>query len=95
MAFDEDLSVFFDTELGAAVPAIYKGKTIPVIFNRPFLLEDGEVASIASSKPEATCRAADVSDARQGDRITIEGVTYKVVLPMPDATGITVLSLQV
>ncbi|MCE1274341.1 MAG: hypothetical protein LWW75_07450 [Chlorobiales bacterium] len=67
MAFAEDLSMFFDTELGAAVPAIYKGKTIPVIFNRPFILEEGEVASIASSKPEATCRTEDVQDARQGD----------------------------
>lgn len=95
MAFAEDLSMYFDTEHGPAVTAIYKGEPIPVIFNRPFFLEDGEVSSIASSKPEATCRTEDVQDARQGDRITIDGVTYKVVLPMPDGTGITVLSLQV
>lgn len=92
--FTEDLTPMFDTANGFAVSATFKSKSIPVIFDRQYFVEQSEFADIASSKPAATCKSSDVSGAKQGDTIVIGGVTYTVSVVMPDGTGVTVLSLQ-
>lgn len=94
MAFTEDLTPMFDTVHGFAVNATFKTATIPVIFDDQYYAEQGMDVDIASSRPAATCRTADVSTAAEGDSIVINGTTYYVTVVMPDSTGITVLSLR-
>lgn len=101
--FTEDLTPMFDPVYGFAVTATWNGTEIPVLFDREYFVDQPKFmgiedrmlyTDIVSSKPAATCRTSDVSAVKQGDTITIDGTTYTVVVPMPDGTGITVLSLQ-
>ena len=88
-----DLAFMF-SDNGLTVAATWNGATIWVYYDRPFFLAREEFADIATSKPQATCRTSDVSDAAQGDKITIDGTQYTVDVPMPDGNGVTVLGLM-
>jgi hypothetical protein len=50
--------------------------------------------SVDSTDPAFTCAAADVPGVKQGDTVSIRGITYNVVDPQPDGTGLIVLILS-
>ena len=89
MAFDEDLSVFFDTdEFADAVT--YNGAPLVGIFDAAYF----EASGIQGNQPVFICPTASVPAARHGDILVRSGVTYKVVGVEPDGTGITLLRLE-
>lgn len=49
---------------------------------------------VASSGPAAICSMLDAPSAARGDLLTIRGVDYQVVKPMPDGAGLVVLQLR-
>ena len=98
MAFDEDISLFFDTDDGFAVLATFKGETISVIVDDDYYTVQGEEVDISSSQLAAHCRTEDVVTAAQGDTLTIEdgdhAGDYTISNVRPDGTGVTVLALE-
>lgn len=70
--------------------------SIMVIFDKPYVGVDtnGEVV-VESTRPTATCKTSDVSDADHAATLAISGTTYNVVNVQPDGDGLTVLELQV
>jgi len=49
---------------------------------------------VASSGPSAVCSTLDAPAVARGDLLTIRGVDYQVVKPMPDGAGLTRLQLR-
>lgn len=99
MAFDEDRSLFFDTDDGFAVLATFKGEPISVIVDDDFYAVPGEEVDIASSRLTVHCQSTDVATATEGDALTIEegdrAGNYTIIPPIrPDGTGFTVLALE-
>lgn len=89
MAFQEDLSVFFDTdEFADAVT--YNGATLVGIFRDPYFEAEG----MQGSQPMFTYPTVGVLAPRHGDMLVRNGTTYKVVGVMPDGTGLTRLHLE-
>ena len=99
MAFDEDISLFFDVDDGFAVLATFKGETISVIVDDDYYTVPGEEVDISSSRLAAHCRTGDVVTAAQGDTLTIEegdnSGSYTITNVRPNGTGVTVLALEV
>lgn len=99
MAFDEDTSLFFDTDDGFAVLATFKGETISVIVDDDYYTVPGEEVDISSSQLAAHCRTEDVVTAAQDDTLTIEegdhAGSYTITNVRPDGTGVTILALEV
>jgi len=50
--------------------------------------------AFASLDPRLVCRTADVSSIVEGDLLTISAASYKVVVIMPDGTGMTEFMLE-
>lgn len=90
MAFAEDLTVFFNPAEFAEEVAL-NGVTVRGIFDDAYLFED--IQSSASA-PAVTLASADVPANPAGLPVVARGVTYKVVEPMPNGTGVTVLRLR-
>lgn len=90
MAFDEDPTLFYDTD-DFAVTATYDGATpVDGIFTRAYR----EVNGVGTYMPAFDCAAADVSGVTTGKQIVIEGTTYKVIDPRPDGQGFMKLLLN-
>lgn len=76
MAFDEDLTLFFDEDSGFAVEATYtpagfphpssQTRTISVIFDKEFFHQVGGDVGIIGDQPQALCIASDVADIENG-----------------------------
>jgi len=74
--FAEDHSVYFDTEMGFAVVAVYDGaQQIPVIFDNAFIEQLGMVAG---TEPLALAQASDAGADAVGKTLAIGGVTYTI-----------------
>jgi hypothetical protein len=69
------------------------GVTVRGIFDKEYLLEDLG-GGIATSGPVFTLASADVPAIVAGLALVVNGLTYKVVEPMPDGAGVTVLRLR-
>lgn len=88
-------------EFGAsAVYTTLTGRTYPAfdgILDKGFA-EAGTVegVGVASTEPRFTCRTADLpAEARDGDQLVVDGVTYRIIVREPDDTGdMTELVLQ-
>lgn len=97
--YEEDVDEFFDDdEFAEEAQYLPLGSTddpvpIDVIFDAPgTIVLDG--VGIESVAPRATCKLADVQDARHGDTLTVRGVSYVVQGYDPDGTGVVVLKLE-
>lgn len=92
MAFTEDLTVFFNPAEFADA-ATLNGVAVRGIFDNAYALQDvgGEVYA---SGPVFTLASSAVPANVAGAVLVVGGVTYKVVEPMPDGTGVTVLRLR-
>jgi hypothetical protein len=90
MAMTEDLSVFFDVAEFADA-ATLNGVSVMGIFDAAYLQEE---FGGSASTPAFTLASASVPAPVVGLLLVVNGVTYKVVEPMPDGTGITILRLR-
>lgn len=95
MAFDEDLSEFFDPDEFAdtatftpaggspsAVNGIYDGSYV-----EPF-------ADVEGNAPRFTCPTASIPDVQDGDALAVRGISFKVAGVQPSGQGKTVLVLK-
>ena len=91
--FLEDLSPFFDTATGFATSDTLAGLPVSGLFDSAYLLEDLG-GGVAASGPVYTLPSASVPASVVGAVLVHGGRSYKVVEPMPDGSGITVLRLR-
>jgi len=73
--------------------------TFTAIFDAQHMFEEvGGSVAFSVQQPRLTCRASDVDEIVEGDKVTltVEGVLkeYKIRAKMPDGTGITELQLE-
>lgn len=88
--FVEDFTPFFED---LAVAATLAGLPVRGIFDNAYAMDDmGGGAS--ASHPAFTLPSASVPTPVAGLSLVVNGTTYKVVEPMPDGTGLTVLRLR-
>lgn len=92
MAMVEDFAAFFQTA-DFAVNATLAGLPVRGIFDAEYQLQD-MASGVMSSAPVLTLASANVPANVVGALVVVNGLTYKVVEPMPDGTGITVLRLR-
>jgi hypothetical protein len=92
MPFAEDLSPFFNPQEFAS-DATLAGLPVRGIFDKDYIdLDVG--GSVAGSGPVFTLASSSVPADAAGAALVVGGVTYKVVEPMPDGTGVTLLRLR-
>lgn len=88
----EDFTVFFNAAEFAS-PATLAGVAVTGIFDKDYIdLDVG--GSVAGSGPVFTLASGSVPANVAGAALVVGGVTYKVVEPMPDGTGVTMLRLR-
>lgn len=81
-------------------PQIGEAATVTGIFDNDAVLVTGDGgAQVQTQAPVFTARTADLTalaagEIRQDDEIAIDGITYRVVAPRHDGTGMTVLVLE-
>ena len=73
--------------------ATLDGVEVSGLFDDEYLLDD-IAGGMAGSGPAFTLASSAVPPAVTGLALVVKGVTYKVVEPKPDGTGITVLRLR-
>jgi hypothetical protein len=75
------------------VNATLAGLPVVGIFDAAYQLQD-MASGVMSSAPVLTLSSADVPPNVVGASVVVGAVTYKVVEPMPDGAGITMLRLR-
>jgi hypothetical protein len=101
MAFDEDLSVFFDTD-ELAVDATLDGVAVRVVFDRAYQFGDVGGAGMASTQPVATIASSALPSSVEGKALVVSGsqpgfplsLSFTVVTHEPDGTGVSQLFLE-
>lgn len=98
MAFDEDLSGFFDPadfgEVGTVTPQNGAPSfTLNGILDTPFQQNRARDVVIVTDKPTFTCRSVDAAPIRRGDTLAVLGQTYDVLEVEPDGTGVSVVMM--
>lgn len=73
--------------------ATIAGLPVVGIFDAEYQLQD-MASGIMSTAPVLTLASANVPANVVGSSVVVNGLTYKVVEPMPDGTGVTVLRLR-
>jgi len=101
MAFEEDLSQFFDTADGFAVAATIQNatgtfvRTADVIFNTPSQSLQIFSPEAMVNSPNVLAKSVDVQDVRDGWRMVINSTTYRVSgAPEHDGTGVATVQLK-
>ena len=89
MAFTEDLSVFLSTS-DFAVSCSLGLVTINGILDNEYI----EINEVSTLSPVLVVKTADVSTAVEGDAITVDDVSYKIITKESDGTGMTRCILQ-
>lgn len=98
MAFEEDLSQFFDQKDFAVEAVIKSGaaviRTISVIFNDP--TQDVAVfdAEVQSNLPFAQCESSDLVGVTHAHTMTIGATVYRIKDIHSDGTGISIVQLR-
>lgn len=77
----------------ANADATLNGVAVQGIFDAAYALEDVG-GGVAVSGPVFTLASSAVPANVAGATLVVGGVTYKVVEPMPDGTGVTMLRLR-
>lgn len=81
------------SHLGNTAPTLAGVAIAGAIFDAEYQLQD-LASGIMSSAPVLTLASADVPANVVGASVVVGAVVYKVVEPMPDGTGITLLRLR-
>lgn len=92
-----DLDTFLnDDEFAEKFVFSRSGSTIKCIFDDAFAaaVEGGQ--GVETSQPQVVARDSDITGIVQGDTLTrvSNSVVYKVIKPMPDGTGMTLVLLS-
>lgn len=95
----DDRSYFYAVDdFGVAAtytPAGGVASTVNGVFDNDFVeVDTGGSVTFAQQQATFMCRTADVSNAAEGDAITISGENYIVRIVQPDGTGMTNLILE-
>ncbi len=99
MAFEENLSLFFDAEQGFAITATLKLadnslREIKAIFETPTQAVEIYDSSVESDSPRLTCQSADLAGFAARGEVTVNGTTYKAERIAHDGTGISHIFLK-
>lgn len=97
MAFVEDFTPFLDrSEFAEEALFSAAGSGLFTAVTVVFDLEYAETLEgmVGGAGPAAHCSVQDVPGAKRGDSLTVRGVVYQVVEPMPDGTGWQTLRLR-
>jgi hypothetical protein len=91
-----EIDCFFDAGFESDATLVVSGssKSIKVIFDNEHYGEKVYDQEINSSMPVATCKTSDLTGLKQGDTLTVNAVTYKILDIQPDGTGLTKLILK-
>ena len=92
MPLVEDFTAFFNAAEFAS-PATLAGVAVTGIFDKAYIDLDAG-GSLAGTTPVFTLASSAVPANVAGAALVVGGVTYKVVEPMPDGTGVTMLRLR-
>lgn len=92
--FTEDMTPFFDTDVGFAQSATVAGLSVAVIFENGHSLGDVGMLGMASAQPALVLRTADVPADPVGNAVVVNGGTYLVAAHEPDGTGLSRLLLE-
>lgn len=101
MAFEEDISVFFEdvavsfaTEF-SYTPAAGDTQQVRGIFDAAYIGVDGGGVPVAANQPQIVYATSNIQPAPQyGDSVQINNKDYMIVNVQPDGTGITTLLLD-
>lgn len=95
--FDEDLSLFFDTDDFAVRAVIKRGTTFIIELDAIFTAASQSVeiydAEIEEPLPTLMVRSGDISGVRRGDAVTVSGSSFRVEKITPDGTGVSIVFL--
>ena len=70
-------------------------KTVKGVFDNDYeAVNAGGSMGFAITRPRFYCRSADVLGVEDGDTLEIDSVDYKIVVVMPDGTGMTEMMLE-
>jgi hypothetical protein len=100
LAFDEDLSAFFDPADFADVAVVEPADGAPSfevkgIFDAPHVLGQARDVRIVTDRPTLMCRSVDGERIKREDRLTVKGQTYDVLEVEPDGTGVSTVVLSI
>lgn len=88
MAFVEDLSEFFDTADGFAVPAVFNGaETVNGIIDHNYSDIDGGMGEMVGNMIVFTAPVNEFSESPHRGTLLIGGITYDIHAPKKDGTG--------
>jgi len=93
MPFTEDLSVYFNKNLGA-VDATVNGSTVTGIFDKEYVDIDAGGVPVSGYMPVFRCAESDVAGVAKGWDVVVNSVNYKIVIPKKDGTGVIDLVLE-
>lgn len=93
MALQENFDIYFDTRFGGTNATI-GGNPVVGIFDNEYVEIDNGVAPVVGTKPTLTVRDSDAVGAIAGTNVVVGSTNYKVIIPQPDGTGVTVLILE-
>lgn len=96
MAFDEDLSQFFDIDDFAVEATIgtVPARTIKVIFETPSQSVEIFDTNIETDAPRLQCKTSDLVGVPSKSKITISGKTYDIGKVSDDGTGVSFMYLK-
>lgn len=94
--YESDINIFFsDWAIDATyTPQGGQASAIKAIFDNSFDAVNLTGGVVESASPQATVKTTDVPNAKHGDTLNINSITYKIIGIHPDATGITLLILS-
>lgn len=97
--FEEDLSLFFDaSDFGTSARwragGAGAGVDVVGIFDNGFASPSLGALSSVDREIVFRCAASDVPGVARGDTLKVGDVTYRVVEPRPDGTGVVILVLK-
>ncbi len=95
MASDRDIFLD-DDEFAEGFVFSRSGLTIKCIFDDAFAVAVEGEQGVETSDPQVLAKDSDVTGIVQGDTLTrvSDSVVYKVIKPMPDGTGMTLVLLS-
>lgn len=84
-----------DFAIAASITTPGGTRTIPCIFDDPYLDAQAGEYAMDTSEPRITAKESDLAGVRRGATCTVAGVTWAVLdAPKPDGTGLAVLKLS-
>ena len=98
MPFTENQAVFFNTAefatAGLYGPSVGQPYTVNGIFDNADTEIQVGLAGLEANAPRFMCRVADMPNPKNGETLTLNGITYTVQAKQQDGTGVQVVILK-